>query len=444
MSARRQPVGSLGQRLSGWLALQSLVGLFMVSALVYAAIAWSLSERELEEMQHKREAIEAAFAEVAPGSDGHELKRRLDDFLSGHAGLSLRISSADGDLIYNSARSPAQSMPREMSFTLPRPADPNARAQVVMSMDTSVDDRLLRRLALTLALSSLLGAAAVSWTGKRLVAHGLAPVRDLSFQVEGMSLEQAGARLDGSRQPSELQALVAKFNALLARNERAYAQIEGFNADVAHELRTPLTTLVGASELALKGARPASELREVIGSNLEDLQRMSTIVSDMLFLSNADHGAVARREPVASLATMMAEIVDYHEAALHEAGLTATVEGDAAASVDAGLMRRAVSNLLSNATRHARSGSVVTVQISAPSANHIRVAVRNQGETVTAENLPRLFDRFFRVETSRQRSGPRHGLGLAIVGAIARMHGGQVFAESGAGLTTIGLVIRVP
>ena len=223
------------------------------------------------------------------------------------------------------------------------------------------------------------------------------------------------------------------------RVERAYAQLEGFNADVAHELRTPLTTLIGSSELALQRERPAAELQDVIAENLEDLRRLAIIVNDMLFLSQADRGATARRSPVTSLAAELVEIIEYHEAALHDRGLSAVCDGDAKGAFDISLLRRALSNLLSNATRYAEPGSNIRVRIESEGGRS-RIWVENKGIPIEPEHLPRLFDRFYKAERSRRQVGTSHyGLGLAIVAAIARMHQGEPFARSADGVTAIGL-----
>ena len=146
---------------------------------------------------------------------------------------------------------------------------------------------------------------------------------------------------------------------------------------------TPLTTLISSCELALRKPRDAEELRDILASNLEDLQRMAGIVADMLFLSHADRGESARRTLVPSMAGLASEVIDYHEASLQEAGLQIKVEGDASAEVDARLLRRALSNLLGNATRYAHAGSTIALRIinTAPDET-LRLEVSNIGPEI--------------------------------------------------------------
>jgi two-component system heavy metal sensor histidine kinase CusS len=256
-----------------------------------------------------------------------------------------------------------------------------------------------------------------------------------------VSADNLQQRLDSGEQPLELVPLIDQFNALLARIEKAYLQMEGFNADVAHELCTPLATLIANNELALLRPEQA-DIREVLASNLEELHRLTGIVNDMLFLSQADRGVGARRAPVASLASMAADVLDYHEAALSEAGLTAKVVGDAHGAFDVPLLRRALSNLLGNATRYASSGSVVQINLRTTDVGCVLISVTNYGSTIDPELLPQLFDRFFRADPARSHGQSNHGLGLAIVGGIARMHQGRPFASSENGVTNVGIEIR--
>lgn len=280
------------------------------------------------------------------------------------------------------------------------------------------------------------------------------------------SLRSAGGLLRALRQR------VDQLTAMLERQRRTQAQVEAFSANVAHELRTPLATLITGTELTLRDASLPPEARDRLGPHLEELRRMQGIVGDMLFLSRAYGGHRARRQRVDSLADLAAEVAEYHDAAIEEAGLSLRVEGEAAGDFDAALLKRALSNLIANATRYATVGSVLRVGIEGARSGQVRLWVANLGPVIPAKRLPRLFDRFYRagdaqatnaadasnVSTganianggngadrsmaSSAATGADHlGLGLSIVDAIARMHGGAPFARSDERETRIGLTL---
>ncbi len=437
----RSGVPSLARRLSWWLALQTLAGLGAVGVVVYAASALNLSERQLAGLTQKQAMVQHVLQESVAYNNRAELQHRLDDLLAGHSDLALSLRSDSGERIYQSANATDPRLGRYSTFNVDVGWPDTASLTATLSLDTAADKQLLQQLGLTLLAASAAGALLVSAGGFWLVRHGLAPIKDLVDQTGRITAHSLHQQLDSSAQPEELQPLVNQFNGLLRQLDRAYAQLEGFNADVAHELCTPLTTLIGATELALRKQRPVGELTEVLGSNLEDLRRLAGIVQDMLFLSRADRGAVARRETTPSLAMVVAAVADYHEAALEEAGLKLQIVGDASGDFDTGLLRRALSNLIGNATRFAVSSSAVKIEITERPDQNICLAVVNRGETIATDQLQRLFDRFFRADTARSEAGAHHGLGLAIVAAIARMHGGSTFAQSDRGITSIGLVV---
>ena len=431
---------SLGRWLSWWLGVQSFAGLGFVCIVVYVATSLNFSARQDEELRHKQEVIRHLVGEIAVQDDLASLRHKLDDFFFGHTDLKLRLTGDAETLLYMT--SPASEPPanlRRVEFEIPSPWSGTSVLRAELALDSSSDARLLRQLAWTLLASALAGAVVVSGGGAWLVRRALLPVRDLARQAAALSPENVGQPLDGSAQAQELQPLVAQFNALLVRLDNAYQQLEGFNADVAHELRTPLATLIGETELALSRERSVPELRDVLGSNLEDLDRLAGLVNDMLFLSKADRGERARRSLVDSLAALAAEVVEFHDAALQEAGVSVRVRGDSGGAFDAGLLRRAVSNLLANATRFAERGSVIDINIDAAPSGRVCLSVSNAGPAIPDEHLPRLFDRFYRADRARERGDTNHGLGLAIVAAISRMHGGDCFVNSSPGKTTVGL-----
>ncbi|MGU3627384.1 heavy metal sensor histidine kinase [Comamonas sp. C24C] len=446
--SRAARIPNLSRRLSRSLALQTMLGLGLVCVAVYWGSWLALAQRQQESLEQKQVTVTHLLQQARANRSASSMQHMLSDFLTGHEDMSIRVSHADGTLLFEKLHQPlddVHSARRSFSVMLPAHVDQQAQqvVQVLLMLDRRPDDALLRQLAWILGLAAVSGALLVSMFSAWLVRRGLAPLHSLVEQTRQLGAKDLSrdwqTRLDDSNQPQELRPLIAQFNALLERLAVAYRQMEAFNADVAHELNTPLTTLISSCELALRKPRDAGELRDILASNLEDLQRMAGIVADMLFLSHADRGESAHRIQVASLASLADEVVEYHEAALQEADLQVRVQGDAQAQVDARLLRRALSNLLGNATRYATPGSCIEIQISMPQAGQVTLAVQNQGQAIAAEHLPRLFDRFYRSDAARSQADRNHGLGLSIVAAIARMHGGQAFAHSDRSVTRIGL-----
>ena len=276
------------------------------------------------------------------------------------------------------------------------------------------------------------------------IRRGLRPLDRLSSEVAALD-GFAGQRLDTHHRHAEFSSTVSAINALVDTLQTRAQREREFASDVAHELRTPLANLIGQTEVALSRERSVQELEDTLHSNLEELQRMAGIVNDMLFLAQADRGVKARRgEPVA-LSALVHQVLEFHEAPLSEADLSVEVAGEQQAAVDAPLVKRALSNLLGNAIRHATPGTRITVRLDPDDAGGVRLWVENQGDPVPQHHLPRLFDRFFRVDSSRcELDRPHHGLGLSIVAAIARMHEGSPMAESTPERTRIGFSLAHP
>jgi len=436
-------VGSLGRRLSSWLALQSLAGLAVVCIGVYVVTHMNLEARQLDSLAQKQAQVRHLLTEASRDGDAATLAHKLDDFFIGHQDLALALWRRDGSVFYERVMvTPPGSSVRTSRFEVASSKAQPGTLTATLTLDTSDDRLMLRRLAVTLLAAALGGALVVSVGGFLLVSLGLRPLRQLVDQTRRLAADTLHQRLDGSAQPKELEPLIVQFNELLGRLEQAYEQLEGFNADVAHELCTPLATLIGSTDLALRKARGAVELRDVLGSNLEELQRIAAIVQDMLFLSQADRGAMARRVTTPSLAAVARAVADYHDAALADAGLSLEVRGDAAGEFDIPLLQRALSNLVSNATRYADRGTTIVIDIAAAGADEVTLTVIDHGVTIGPEHLPRLFDRFYRSDRARAGAHQNHGLGLSIVAAIARMHGGRTFATSAGGLTVVGMSAR--
>lgn len=312
--------------------------------------------------------------------------------------------------------------------------------RLVAGVDIAPINQILRSFEIRLLPVMLCGALLVAALSYRVARVGLRPVAQLSADARRIGPDTRQQRLRMVPLPRELDEFVSSFNSALDRLDAAYTQLESFNADVAHELRTPLANLIGQTQVALGREREAADLREVLQSNLEDLERLRAIVSDMLFLARAERGERAARCVQVSLARELGKTVEFFDMLLDDAGVQVEVEGDAQALVETSLFHRAVTNLLQNAIQHAPRGARIHARI-AYSGEEAEVSVSNPSDPIPAEQLPRLFDRFYRADASRPNSDANHGLGLAIVKAIAAMHGGRVFARSEGGMVTVGFTL---
>ncbi|MDG6398614.1 heavy metal sensor histidine kinase [Pseudomonas quasicaspiana] len=308
----------------------------------------------------------------------------------------------------------------------------------LIAVDTDTFLQTQHSLMIALIGFATLGILLASVLGYWAARIGLRPLTSLSLEAQKLTPPRLSGRLQMTPLPPELNQFVMSFNSTLERVEQAYARLESFNADVAHELRSPLTNLIGQTQVALTRGRSAEHYFEVLQSNLEELERLRSIINDMLFLASADQGSKVTELTCASLAEEVATTLDYLDFILEDAQVRVVVHGDARVPMEKAHLRRALINLLHNAVQHTEAGRTIRVDI-AEQTDHVSVGVANPGTQIASEHLPKLFERFYRVDASRANSGANHGLGLAIVKAIALMHGGSVFVHSREGINTFGI-----
>ena len=437
---------SISLRLSKKHAILTILLLSTVFTLSWFGIKMMIVQRNADDLAFRSAVIAKVLESKARSGGEAACLAQLQADQAMRANSRIEVFSADGKPFYADPATGAHALSphtRTSAFTVDTPGVGGGRLFVRYTMDFEADAQMGRKWAALLALLTLASAAVAAlatwWTTRR----ALRPLADLAAQTRAISPRRLDQRIALPDPAEELLPWIEQFNALMGRLEQAYAQLEGFNADVAHELRTPLANLIGHTELALSRERPAAALQDTLANNLEELQRLAALVNDMLFLSQADRGASARRGAPASLAALAAQVVEFHEAPLEDAGLSVRIDGDAQAAVDEPLFKRAVSNLLGNAIRFAERGSTVVVRIAPDTPEQVRVVVENAGPAIAPDALSRLFDRFFRADTSRCCDGgeQHHGLGLAIVAAIARMHAGSTLAESKGGQTRVGFTL---
>ena len=253
------------------------------------------------------------------------------------------------------------------------------------------------------------------------VRQGHLPLRNVSNAIKNITSENLDARLEPTRVPIELEQLVISFNHMIGKIEDVFTRQANFSADIAHEIRTPITNLVTQTEIALE---------DVLYSSLEEYNRMTKMVSDMLFLAQADNNQLIPDRVRFDLRAEVMKVFEFFEAWAEERnimlkfnGMPCLVEGDPQ------MFRRAINNLLSNALRYTPEGQAITVSIR-KQESFFDLVIENPGKPIPEEHLSRLFDRFYRVDPSRQRKGEGSGIGLAIVKSIVEAHHGRVQVES--------------
>ncbi|MDB5947172.1 MAG: hypothetical protein JWQ33_2198 [Ramlibacter sp.] len=445
---------SIGARLTFMLAFVAIAVFGAVGALLHWSLERELLLDERQDLAGKVNVVKAFIDEVRTPADLPALHRHLDVAQIGHRSWRVWIVAADGRVLYGSATAPRTqpddsgrlAITREDGVTLAGQGYTLAAGAVLPEVRVliGVDPRARRALMRAYDRATLLvfavGVAVMVSLCIWVARHGLGPLRNLSDQAAGIDPGALSRRLPAHQDSSELTPLVASFNRALDRVEDAYLRLEGFSADVAHELRTPLAILISGAEVALSRERPAAELQDVLCSQLEELRGFASMVNDMLFLAQADRGDLADGLVPASLRKEALSVADYMEALVTDSGRQLRVEGESQARVNPSLVRRALINLIANALRHAPEGETVVVSLDRVDGQ-ARVSVRNPGPPIPEEVSARMFDRFWRGEASRAKLTERYGLGLAIVRAVARMHGGDTFANSQAGITTVGFTL---
>ena len=301
--------------------------------------------------------------------------------------------------------------------------------EVVVSIDRSADRLVLRGLLVT-ALSALPVALAVVFLSAfGIVKLGLRPLRRLREAASRVSANALSERLDLAGLPGELMKLGEAFNAMLERLEEGVGRLSEFSGDLSHEMRTPLATLLGRTQVALSKQRSTEELTEVLESNVEELQRLTRLVADMLFLAQADDAATSVNLTNVDLAVEARKVADFLEILAQERGVGIEVDGSASVLADRHLVQRAIANLMANAVRHSSPHTRVSVVVRLLSSA-TTLEVLNQGEPIALAHQARLFDRFYRIDNARARDVGGSGLGLAIVKAIMQIHSGQVEVTS--------------
>lgn len=450
MVARLLPK-TLRARLTVLIVLSTSVILALSGVALYEALRNRIDATASEQMESTMEALKAHLAAAQSGDDVERKAEVWVDQLHGHETMELGIFGMAGNRLL--ATSDFQLDPMVLTLRADKPrllaprhsiirylvADTRLATgtvvRVAIQYDRTKDVALLRAHAWTIVLIEVLGVVLAAGVAYGIAMLALSPLRRLAARAEAMSSSRLAQSLPELDTSGELKELEHAFNGMQKRLHESFTRLSQFSSNLAHDMRTPLTNLQAAAQVALSARRTSEEYREVIESSIDEYQRLSRMVEDMLFLARAeDAGALISPRTVDGFAEAL-RVAGFYESMAEDAGITIEVLGRAKLDVDLLLFQRALSNLLSNAIAHSPQGSMVFIECSEEGESAI-VAVRDSGTGIHAEHLERIFERFYRVDPSRHNSASGTGLGLAIVKSIMDSHGGQCGVRSEPGIQT--------
>lgn len=300
---------------------------------------------------------------------------------------------------------------------------------LVLTADRRDDEVLLSTFWMTALTAAPFALAIVSLGALLIVRVSLRPINRFRDAAIAISTKNISGRIEPGSLPTELLPLCQAFNDMLERLDEGIRRLSQFSSDLAHELRTPLATLLGRTQVTLSQPRSQAQLRDVLENNVQELEELTRLVSDMLFLAQADNASTVLTTQPIRLEQVAQTIADFMEVLAQERGIEFHVTGTGEVLADKGLVQRAITNLLSNAVRHGSSNSVVDIHVQTGLVS-VDLIVQNHGQPIPVEHHARLFDRFYRLDTARTRDIGGTGLGLAIVKAIMKLHRGTVEVAS--------------
>lgn len=428
------------------------------------AVYWTMRHHLLGRIdQGLREELADVRSEVERADDPVALSRWVERRFARHEGFDFQITRPDGTRFFASDRLADRSFPaapqatdaggaafenvtlagsrwRVVSVRVRGPDGP-LTVQVGRSLAAfeQESEELLRVFLLIGPLTVLVTLAG----GYVLARRALDPVRRMTDAARQISAERLDRRVAVDNAGDELGQLAATLNDMLDRLGRSFAETQRFTADAAHELRTPLAVIRNEAEVALRQPRTGDEYRRVLESLLEETVRLGRMADELLFLCRQDAGLNPPALADVSLDKLLHDAVENMRPVAQEKGVSLTLAGSQPCRVkaDAGQLRRVVYNLIDNAVKYTGSGGRVEVSCRREAGGAV-ITVSDTGVGIPAGHLPRIFDRFYRVDPSRAEDGGA-GLGLSICQSTVRAAGGTISVTSSEGRGSV-FEVRLP
>ena len=349
---------------------------------------------------------------------------------------------AKGEIIYETQYPLGPDMPIRF-ITFPVKSFKGKKVRGVVQVGTSLEfvRESMRNLLVVffILVPSLLFVAAV--VGLFLAGKALKPIREIARTTRHITVNNLEERITVPVARDDIGQLAATINGMLDRLSLSFQKITQFTADASHELRTPLTIMRGELEIALRGERSSEEYLETLGSSLEEVERMSRIVNDLLLLSKSDMGQEVMHHDPVDLRILLTNLLSHFKilADEHQIQLNSVLEEVETVFGDQLRLRQLMVNLLTNAIRYTPSGGKINLTLRGVESG-VEIAIADTGIGISDEDISRIFDRFYRTDKARSRQYGGSGLGLSIVKWIVGAHHGTIKVDSVVGE---GSVFRV-
>ncbi len=286
----------------------------------------------------------------------------------------------------------------------------------------------LKQMLAILFLALPLALAAAAYAGYKMAGRVLDPIETLAQRAKQITSERLGERLPVENEEDELGHLARAFNEMLSRIEGSFEQLKRFTSDASHELRTPLAAIRSVGEVGLNKNATSEEYRDMIGSMLEEVNRLTNLVESLLTLSRADAGQLTLRYTIFPVMELMRDAVGLLEVLIEEKKLAFTLTGDESLFVrgDRLFLRQAVINVLHNAVKFTPVGGAISLSVSRDPDAKAVMTITDNGPGIPLEHWTLVFDRFYRVDPARAGENKGAGLGLSIARWAVQSHDGEI------------------
>lgn len=421
--------------------------LFVFGALVFVIMRHHLLDRI---DQGLNEELSDVLSEVARAKTAADLTVWLNRRFAGHAGFDFQISRQNGERFFYNPRLAAKawSLPRTSSakpgfYNLPVEsnydwrvvhviaAGPDGQLTVQVGRSLAAFNRELNELLMTFLLAGPLTLLAAVSGGYFLAYRALRPMQEMTLAAKAISADRLADRIAIVNPHDEIGELGLTLNQMIERLERSFTEMQRFTADAAHELRTPLAIIRNETEVALRTSRSEVEYSQVLGNVLEEANHLSGVADQLLFLCRHDAGLSAPAQERIDLDQLLLELVNNMRLVAQEKQQSIILAENPGCHVsgDRAELLRLFYNLVDNAIKYTPAGGKITVS-SSVTVDAVKVSVTDTGIGIPVEDIPRVFDRFYRVDASRGGEVTGTGLGLSICRSILRGHGGSIDVKS--------------